>query len=207
MKKLILNFLREEDGWLNFALMGASALASYLSGRKKKQEEAQTEDLTTTTTPNLSPEILSARQKVLDTYTNRLGNNEGYLTGYTGQGLRKINRAGDLQQEALQNTLAARGLSSSPVSAALSAKADSDRFAQSIDFQNTIPLLNRQLTTEDLTGLSGIVASAPYGSTSVRKGATSRVTTGGSNAEGAEQGISSGMSIAALLNKYYPQGW
>jgi hypothetical protein len=209
MKKFILEFLRDEGGWLNFALMGAGALASYLSGRSKKQSDQTSESTSTSTTnPILDPEILSARNKLLQTYQDRLGNNEGYLTGYTGQGLRKINRASDLQQSALDSNLAARGLSGSPVAAALMAKMNSDRIAQSVEFQNQIPLLDRQLTSEDLAALSGIVSAAPYGQTSTQTNkSTGTNTQYGSTGTGLEQGISSGASIAALLSKYNPKGW
>lgn len=209
----IINFLREEDGWINYALMGAGALASFLSGRRdKKVNTTQTEDSTSTSTssPQLAPEIQSARNKVLQTYLDRMGNNSGYLTAYTGNALRTVNRGSDLQQEALDSMLASRGLTGSVAGLAAKRQSLSDSFADKIGTLSQVPLLDRQLTSEDLQGLSGVIAQAPYGqtSTTTKKGTiTGQQVTPGSNAEGAEQGIASAMSIGSLLKKYYPQGF
>ena len=145
----------------------------------------------------------------MQSYLSRLNdNNSGYLASYTGNALKTANKAGDLQQTALDSILASRGLTGTVAGAALKQKALSDTYSEKINALSQVPLLSRQLNTEDLQGLSGIIASAPYGTTNT--GMTTSTGTNvnqGSSAAGLEQGASSAMSIAALLNKYYPQGW
>lgn len=210
MRQLIKDFLSAEDGWINYALMGAGALASYLSGKStKKQNQEQTSSSTTTSTPTLDPEISSARSKILQTYLNRLSdNNAGYLTSYTGNALKTSDRTSDLQQQALDAMLASRGLTGSVAGLAAKRKSLSESFADKINTLSQVPLLSRQLQNEDLSGLSGVVASAPYGTTQTNNSKTTgQTTTPGNWQTGLESGISSGISIAALLNKYYSKGW
>lgn len=206
MKQLILDFLKDEGGWINLALMGAGALASFLSGRKKNQQQGIVDE-TSTSTPNLDPEVKNARSTVLDQYLQRLNGNQGYMTGYAGSGMRNINRGAQLNRTALDNILAARGLSGSIAGAGLAARAEDERMKQLIDFQSTLPLVSRQLQSEDLSGLSSVIAQSPYGTTTTRKGTNTTTSNSGGTAAGLEQGIASGTSIAAMLNKYYPQGW
>ena len=198
MKKLILDFLKAEDGWINLAIAGASALASLLGGRNKSSTSS-TQDMTQTTNPVLDPEIKDARSTVLDKYLARLGDQGGYMSAFTGQGMKTINRTGDLKRTALENILAARGLGSSPAAAALLAKQESDVWGQQTDFLNQLPLVSRQLQNEDLTGLSSVIAASPYGQTSTSRG-TSTGTGQPMNWSGA---VGSGIenSIAAYLTK------
>ena len=139
-----------------FILSGLSALSGYLSGKNKQTQSTDSSiNETNTTTPNYDPLALSGRNTVLQTYMDRLKNPTGFMTGYTGQGMRKINQGADVRRSSLENILAARGLSASPVSASLLDRGEGDRISQLTDFYSQIPLLQRQLQDADLTGLGG----------------------------------------------------
>lgn len=181
-------------------MAGGSALSSWLGNRGNKKQDSVIDE-TSTSTPTYDPQALAARNAVLDAYKKRMGNYQGFLTGYTGQGMRKINRGADIRTQALQNTLAARGLGSSPIAAALESQGEDDRIQQLVDFYSNVPLVGRQMESEDLSGLGQFVASLPTGQTTTRKGTTTGTAYGStSNALGSALG--SGISTY-LLAKYY----
>jgi len=187
--------------WLFPAIMaGASALGSILGG-KNKQTQNQTSTYSNTTTPEYDPQALSARNTILDKYLSRINGSQGYMTGYTGQGMRKINQGADIKSQALNSILAARGLSSSPVGAALAAKGEDDRMKQLTDFYSSIPLLQRQMEGEDLGQFGQFVSSIPVGQTQTGT-STGANTNQGSTAGALGNGLTNGIS-AYLLAKYY----
>lgn len=184
---------------------GISALGSYLSGKNKQtQEQNSTVNDTTTSTPTYDPRLLSARDTMLDFYNNRLNDNQGWMTGYTGKGMRDINRSADLKTQIIQNILAARGLSSSPIGAALAAKQEDDRMRQQVEFMSQIPLLSRQLQTTDADSFAKYIATLPTGQTQRTVG--SRTGTGyssGSTAGAIGSGINNGASAFLAAMRYF----
>ena len=180
-------------------LAGASALGSYLSGRnKQKQDSTSTRDETSVTTPEYDPQLWEGRNTLLQAYLDRLKGGQGWMTGYTGQGLRQINQVGDVRSKALSNILSARGLGSSPVAANLMGGLDSQRLTQQLDFLNEVPLLQRQMEGEDMSGLAQFISSLPKGSRSTTTG----TYTGNQASYGSQAGaVGSGMSnaIAAFI--------
>lgn len=185
------------------AIMGGiSALASWLGNRGNKTS-TQTKDLTTTETPEYDPQALAGRNAVLDAYLQRMNNYGGYMAGYAGSGMRDINRAGDARSAALASTLAARGLSFSPVGASLAGRNEDTRLSQLTDFASTLPLVQRGLQSEDLQNFGGFISSLPVGR-KIREQGT--VTGAGTQPASNAWGDALGQGVSSyLLAKYYGQ--
>lgn len=184
---------------------GLSALGSWLSGRNKQtQSQTSTVNDTTVSTPTYDPELLSARDTMLDFYNNRLRDNQGWMTGYAGQGMRNINRSADLKTQTIQNILAARGLSSSPVGAALAAKQEDDRMRQQVEFMSQIPLLGRQLQATDADSFAKFIATLPVGSTQNTTGTRTGTGYTGNSASGAAgSALSNGAAAFLAAMRYF----
>lgn len=76
------------------------------------------------------------------------------LTPYLAQQTGQINRNANLAQQSAANIMAARGLSTSPVSATTAANIDANRIAGITSLQQQMPLLQQQLQSQNL-GLAG----------------------------------------------------
>ncbi len=125
---------------------------------------------TSTSTPNLSPQT----QALIDSLTKKYQNlTTPSLTGYEAQQTQGINRNADLQQQAIQQMMASRGLSSSPVSGTAAAGVDAQRFGAINNMQAGIPLLQNQLNRENLNSAAQFMGMIPHGTTTT--GATTNV--------------------------------
>jgi len=150
------------------------------------------------TNTSSSPVISESVQELL----NQLGDQYKHLT-QTGQnlqpyeqgGIQQINSNADLLRKASQEALASRGLSTSPVAASVEAGQNQNRVSQINQFQQTIPLLQRQLQLGNLGAESGFAASVPHGVTS--SGNTNTVTTQGGGPGGFLGGF--GKALGAFL--------
>lgn len=111
---------------------------------------------TSTTTPTYDPASQALRAKVYGMISDRLGQGPQDMRGYAGTGLADINETYNLAGQNLENTLTSRGLASSPVAGAGAARLQASRAGSIARFQNSIPLLQRGLQTEDL----GLATSA-----------------------------------------------
>lgn len=189
--------------WLIPAIMGgASLLAGWLGNRNKNnQQQQQSSSYSNSTMPQYDSEVLDARNKALGLYENRVNDTQGYLTGYTGQGMRGINKTADIRSQSLASILAARGLGSSPMAAAMQAQGEDQRMSQQVQFQNTIPLLQRQMEGENLDAFSKFIASLPTGVTQSGTSSSSGTGTQTGTSGGVGQGISDAATNALLA--YY----
>lgn len=86
------------------------------------------------------------------------------LSPYRASGMQTINQAFGNARMASNNDLTARGLSTSPVAGAVDTNNQNARAASLAGFENSLPLLARQLQAEDI-GLAGGVANMGRGST------------------------------------------
>lgn len=123
--------------WGPIAVSGLSALGGYLSSKSKSK-----------TTPTLDPAYLPLRGQALQLLTKRLQSGAD-LTGYGASGAQNINHTFDVMKQSQDNNLTARGLSTSPVAAAVDATRDNARAGQLTTFRNGLPLLQRQLQADD----------------------------------------------------------
>lgn len=169
-----------------------------------------TQSGTNTNTPNLSPYQTS----LANLFTKGLAdqyNNDTNLTGYTQGGLQTINNEANLNDKILNNTLAARGLSFSPVAATSEEQANLSRLGQGSSFLSQIPLLQRQLKSQALGQAIQGFSALPTGSTQTSN--TSGTTTGTSTGTQTQNGTNlvSGNPTAGLISGlgsglFAPQG-
>lgn len=155
--------------WLvPLAISGISALSGALSNRKKTatQESTTTQRGSSFTDlydlPMLSNEAATGFGTGLNSLINRVGRGVD-ISGLRSSGIRDINRSGDLQSRALERMLAARGLSNSPAAAAIGARQEDERTGKLFDFIQSLPLLQRQLESEDAMNLVRAASSMPIG--------------------------------------------
>jgi len=164
---------------LSSIIGGGSSIVGGALANKAKQGS------TSTTTPTYDPQSQALRDLVYKQISDRLTGPGADLSGYTTSGLQDINKAYDASATATNNNLAARGLSRSPVAAAVDANRNLARAADIGRFTSSIPLLQRQLQTEDL-GLAQNVFNSGRGST----GTGAATTTEGGGAGGAFSNLS-----------------
>lgn len=112
-------------------------------------------------TPTYDPAAESLRQALISGQISNLGKDVD-LSGYTSSGLQTINQGYDAANKALQQTLASRGLTYSPVAGSSTAALGTQRIGAGINFQNQIPLLAQQLYQQKLQGALQTFASMPY---------------------------------------------
>jgi hypothetical protein len=157
-------------------IAGFSAAAGALGNRGRTNESAQQSDSNTDShgsqnswisdqyneTPTMDPIQGAIRDYLLGQFGNRVKDGTD-LSGYAGQGLRQINQGGDARTRAIQNIMASRGLSFSPIAGKTLAAADSERIGQQVNFANTLPLLKRQMQGEDLAAFANFFRSLPTG--------------------------------------------
>lgn len=158
------------------------------AGGLLKNKSGQTQ----TTTPTLDPAYNPLQTRLLQMVQQRLGASQD-MSGYQAGGQQNINRTFDTIGQSQANNLSARGLSTSPVAGAVDATRENARAGQTASFLNTIPLLQRQMQSEDL-GLASSILGQGRGSTM-----TSTGQSGGGLAGGVE-------NLAQMLGYYTANG-
>ena len=151
----------------SFILPIVSGLAGLFGGGRQQQQTgsysgSQSGNQYQTTTPNLSPFQQSLANMFVGGAQSLYGHDTD-LSGYTSSGLQNINQAANLQNKALQNIIASRGLSFSPAAATAETMGEQNRLNQSSQFLNQIPLLQRQLQQQGLQGLMQAFGTLPTG--------------------------------------------
>jgi hypothetical protein len=136
---------------------GVSSIAGGALANRSKQ--------TSTTTPTVNQAYGPLQTQVLDMITKRLSSGPADMAGYTASGIGDINHTFDLIKGSQANDLTARGLGASPVAGAVDARTQVARGGQIARFQNTLPLLQRDLQTQDL-GMAGNILNLGRGGTS-----------------------------------------
>ncbi len=136
---------------------------------------------TSTTTATIDPAFQGLRDRLLALTAQRL-NSSADLSGYGASGIQNINHAYDVARQSSDNNLTARGLGTSPVAGAVDQSRENARIGQVAGFQNSLPMLQRDLQAQDL-GLGRDLLT--YGRGSTTTGNTSR----GGGAAGAAGGL------------------
>jgi hypothetical protein len=98
------------------------------------------------------------------------------LAPYESQQIAQINQNANSQNSSQQAELAARGLSTSPVSGAVAAQTQAGRVAQTTSLEESLPVLQQQLTLQNLGAGTSYLAGAPK--TQNTGGTTTGTTTG-----------------------------
>ncbi len=157
--------------WPAIAAAGISAAAGAFGNKSKQTQTAVT-----------SRQYQPLEQLILNSIQGRLSKGGTDLSGYSANGISDINHVYDLVGQRTSNDLTARGLGTSPVAGAVEASGQQARAGGIAQFMNSIPLLQRQLQTEDL-GLAGNVLNTGRGIVST--------STSGGGAAGAASGLGS----------------
>lgn len=151
---------------------------------------------TNTTTPNLS----DAQKRIAGAFTSQAtnGNTQDDLSAYRAQGMQTINDSFAPQDKAIDNNIASRGLSFSPIAAALKSQSSNSRIAQQNQFQNQLPLLKRQWDQQQFQNLLQSFQTLPTATTSTSTQPQSQIG-------GAISGLGSG--LFAGLSAVKPKGF
>lgn len=124
---------------------------------------------TGTSTPTIAPGYQSLADLLRARAMGRLQTGTD-LGGYQAGGITNINSAYNNAALGTNANLEARGLATSPVAAAVAAKANAARAGDIGSFLNTIPLLQRQFQNEDITNGTNQVAQFGRGTSTVAPG-------------------------------------
>lgn len=130
---------------------------------------------TSTTTPNLSPQTQALINSLTAKYQNLTTPS---LTGYEAQQTQGFNRNADLQQQAAQQMMASRGLSTSPVAGTTAVSIDAQRFGNITRMQEGLPLLRDQLDVSHLGAAAQFMNMIPHGTTTTGASTNVADTTG-----------------------------
>lgn len=152
---------------------GASVAGGALANRS---------NATSSTTPTMDPKYGGLQQSILDMITKRLSSGPADLSGYTASGIGTANKTYGLVKQAQTNDLTSRGLATSPIAGVVDANRENARAGDITRFQNSIPLLQRDLQTQDL-GMANSILSQGRGVTTTQAG------TGGGGPAGAFENL------------------
>jgi len=115
-------------------------------------------------------------------------NTTGYVQGQVGN----INAASGAQSQQVSNEMAARGLSTSPVTASALAGVDASRIAQINQVQQQAPLLGQQLQLQNLGAATGFLNALPRQVIGTQFGSQTGLQTGQTQQTGQTTGVSTG---------------
>lgn len=176
----------------------ASAIGGGLANRRSARTTTGNNSFnnTQTTTPTDLPEFANLRAMLAERAGASLSAPTP-LAGYGATGIQNINRTSNTIQQALQNRLAASGLAGSPVAGAGAANIEQARGGEIARFQNSLPLLEREMRNEDLMNALRVYGAGPRSTTTTSSGTgTQQTVAPGSVAGGA---LSSAASMIAYL--------
>ncbi len=122
---------------------------------------------TTTTTPNVSPQTQSYIDKLMASYGQLAKPVD--LSGYQASQTQGINRQADLASQSANNIMASRGLSTSPAAATTALNIDTNRLNQITGLNQSLPMLQNQLTNQNLGAASGFLSQIPMGTTTTNQ--------------------------------------
>ena len=188
---------------VGLGITGISALAGLLGNRKKTT--TQTQDSTTTQsgtqsmdsyeTPMLSGDAMTGYSQGINALLNRLRSSTD-LAGFKASGVRDIGRQQQIQQRMLERNLAARGLNNSPAAAAIEARSADASSGRMLDFLGSLPLLQRQLESEDAGNLIRAASSIPVG----RHSQSTATSSGTSRTQGTATNTDPGNMLGGLFS-------
>lgn len=181
---------------------GIAAAGGALGGRKSARTTTSTGNNsfsnTTTNTPTDNPQFAAFRDLLLSRATNRL-NQSVPLAGYEAQGIGNINNVSRVLAGNRENALTARGLAGSPIAAQADLQGDLARGGQIAQFQNTLPLVQRQAEGEDLDFARMLYGMSPRSTTTTNSGTGQQSSTGVAPGSPLQGGISSLADMLAYL--------
>jgi hypothetical protein len=146
---------------------------------------------TSTTTRPLDPAFSPLQNQLIQMIMGRLQSGDSLPAGYEGTGIKNINSTFDAADLSRNADLTRRGLASSPIAGASDAGFQSRRAGTIADFRSNLPLVSRDLQTQDL----GLAANL------LNFGRNSTTTTGTQQQGGGTAGTLE--NLAGILAMYY----
>lgn len=128
------------------------------------------------TTPTYADLEGSVKDQLLKYMLGNLFGNQTDLSGYATSGIANNNTALDAGMNNLNATLAARGLTNSPIAVSAIANLGAQRAQANAGVLQQLPLLNEQIRQQRLNQLNGFFTSLPVG----QKTDTSQASSGAS---------------------------
>lgn len=191
------------------AISGISALGGLLANRKSKQEQesksTSVDNIDQYTRPEYDPKSLIMRDLLMHQFLGRTEDDNDYWGGYAREGLNDINRGSDLNRQAIDNLLAARGLGRTTAGANSYISNEMNRLNQGNSLMNQIPLLADQRRRQNLLDASQFFNQLPVGQhvtgTTTRNTTSSGTVTNPGNMLGGMFG-----NLAGTLAGLYGQG-
>lgn len=188
----------------SLAIPLVSGLAGLFGGGTQQKQATSTTSSGTqntagTTSATTTPTLSAEQQQLANTYGEGLINqyNQGTnLQPYEASGLQNIQSSNAAAAKATNNQIAARGLSFSPAAATAQTAENINAGNQTSSFLNSLPLLQKQLTQQNLQQLIGGFSALP---TAVSSSGTSNQTQT-SNATTTGNGAISGNPTAGLFS-------
>lgn len=155
------------------------------------QDTTGTTTSTGTTVQGTMPTLSPATQAFMDQLISKYGGMTApALTGYGAQQTGVINNQANVQKQALDNILAARGLSTSPAAATAQAGIEQNRLNNITSMQQGLPLLQNQLNLQNLAGASAFFSAIPKGT--LTTGASNQTTQTNQSTTGQSSGTQTG---------------
>jgi len=178
--------------WVPIAIAAASAIGNYLQSRAANKAKSE-QEYTSTTTPVEPMQYFDLQQQLIAKAMAKM-NATTPLEGYEAGGIGNINNVYRLAQMRNQNNLTSRGLSTSPIAGAMDTNLEMGRAGEIAGFQNTLPLLQRQMQNEDYNQAMALFSARPIGQT-----VTSSGTYQGPQVSSGGNAISNASSMLAYL--------
>lgn len=189
----------------SFVLPIISGLAGFLGGGKQQQQtqtgvssqNAAGQSFTgATSTPNLSP-FQQALAGLFTQGASSLYNTSANLSPYTTAGLTAIQGQGGGNAQTIANNIAQRGLAYSPAALNPITQNVLNTGNQANQFLSSVPLLQRQLQQQGLSGLLSAFSALPTGQTTAGTSSTFGNQSGTSSGTGTTYGnpLASGLSF------------
>lgn len=143
------------------------------------QSGSSTSNSTGYNTPSLTGGQQSLENLLNSTVFNSLlPGNQPDLSGYASNAAQNINQGANANDQLLKQTLAARGLSYSPIAANALTQSNTNRIGQLTQLKNSLPLLSEQLLQNRLQNAVNVFRSNPFGSTFGQSGQNNFQQTG-----------------------------
>lgn len=173
---------------LNFSrLINTSSLAN------------QQQQVGSDTTPTYGPEAQQLLSRLTGAFSNLTQPPD--LRGYQAQGLQDIGRSSDLQRQNVNEIMASRGLSTSPVAATAANNVESNRFSQMNQFNQSLPLLADEMRMRNLGAATNFFQAIPKGTTSTGFNLGSTSTAGQTSEASQQSGLTQGTTRQSGTSK------
>jgi len=159
-----------------------------------------TQKIDITNSPFFTPEFQNLGTMLRERAENRLRAGSALPPGFEASGIRGINESNAGGQQAVINRLVAMGLSGSPGPAAQALTGfETKRAGQLADFRTNLPLLERQMSNEDMQLIQGILQAMGVGTR--QKGTTTTTGTSQTNSHGGSSGSFDPSVLLAQANR------